>query len=115
MFRVATSRVAPLQLNSTRRSSITVTAPAVPEPTLSAGPAGDHGPWQLRNRRASAAQPLHHRVPNMKPPDHSSRRVFVRNVGLAAGAIGVGHLPTLGAAQPAARPTPDEVLRRLVE
>jgi carbonic anhydrase len=47
----------------------------------------------------------------MNPQDHRSRREFVRNVGLAAGVLGVGGRPVLGAAPP----KPDEVLQRLAE
>jgi carbonic anhydrase len=56
----------------------------------------------------------------MNPQDNPSRREFVCDVGLAAGVIGVGQLPTLAANSAAAttaaeRPKPDEVLQRLVE
>jgi carbonic anhydrase len=53
----------------------------------------------------------------MHPENASTRRDFVRNVGLAAGAVGLAHLATPRAsAQPAAaRPNPDEVLKKLLE
>jgi carbonic anhydrase len=52
----------------------------------------------------------------MSKRDHPSRRQFVRSVGVATGVVGLaGVAPTLGAADPPARPKPDAVLERLLE
>lgn len=51
----------------------------------------------------------------MDSAEQSTRRQFVRNVGLAAGAASVGGLTSLDAAEPRDQPRPDEVLKGLLE